>query len=239
MFEDSLVESTRHISKRRGWMTLLSTSIQSALVAVLVILPLLRTSAISLRPNSIPVIGPYHQQPESEANNSAPQAGPDTMRPTYIHVEPRLGRFSLRNQEVGGEPSPPTVPICLTDCSAGPGIPDSIGNTPSNFTLRQPDQRRPPVISQFDPGQIVRRIEPLYPPLARAAWIQGTVVMHAMISRDGVIERLQVVRSDHPMLNRAALDAVSQWRFKPYILNHEPIEVETEITVNFTLDGSR
>lgn len=63
--------------------------------------------------------------------------------------------------------------------------------------------------------------------------------MHAIISRDGVIERLQIVRSDHPMLDRAALEAVSQWRFKPYILNREPIEVDTEITVNFALGDAR
>jgi len=238
MFEDSLVESTRHLSKRRGWMTLLSTGIQIALVAFLVILPLLRTSAISLRPNSIPVIGSYHQQPMSEANNSAPQAGPNNIRPAYIQVELRSGRFSLRNQEVGRETSPPTVPICLTDCSAGPGIPDSIRNASSNFTLRQPEQRRPPVISRLDPGQIVQRVEPLYPHLAVVTRTQGLVVLHALISREGTIEQLQAL-SGHPLLVPAAINAVRQWRFRPYILNGQPIEVETEITVNFTLDGSR
>ena len=239
MFEDSLVESTRHISKRRGWMTVLSTSIQIVFVAVLVILPLLRTSAISLRPNSIPVVGPYPKQPIVEAHRNVGSADSTSIAPPAIRVARTLGHMSLRDPGAIGEPVAQPVQICLSDCRIGLNVPYAIGNSAENVILKKPEQRRPPVISQFDPGQIVRRVEPLYPPLARTARIHGMVVMHAIISREGAIERLQVVRSDHPMLNRAALDAVSQWRFKPYILNREPIEVETEITVNFTLDGAR
>ena len=232
MFEDSLEESTRHISKRRGWTTLLSTSVQIALVAFPVILPLLRTSAISVRPTVMPVFRAYAPKPASEARRSPASGGP-SIAPQAIQVELRSGRQSLHDREFAQE-SPPAVPICMIDCG-GPDVPYSIGNTPSNFTLRRPERQKPQVISQLDPGQIIRRVEPVYPPLARIARIQGTVVMHAIISRDGMIERLQIVHSDHPMLDRPALDAVSQWRFKPYILNHEPIEVETEISVNFIL----
>jgi len=93
----------------------------------------------------------------------------------------------------------------------------------------------PAKISRIDPGHIIRRVDPPYPPLARATRIQGPVTLHAVISRDGVIENLQLV-SGHPLLVRAALDAVSQWRFRPYVLNGQPIEVETEITINFILE---
>lgn len=232
MFEDSLVESTRHISKRRGWTTLLSTSVQIALVAFLVILPLLRTSAISVRPTVMPVFRPYAPKPASEARRSPASGGP-SIAPQAIQVPTTTGRLSLRDRESVGEPSPGPVQLCLSNCGPGPGFP--IGDPISNVTLRRPERQKPQVISQLDPGQIIRRVEPVYPPLARIARIQGTVVMHAIISRDGMIERLQIVHSDHPMLDRPALDAVSQWRFKPYILNHEPIEVETEISVNFIL----
>jgi len=80
-------------------------------------------------------------------------------------------------------------------------------------------------------------VQPLYPPLARMARIQGPVVVAAVISKQGVMERVQAI-SGHPMLIRAAVDAVSQWRYKPYILNGEAIEVETQITVNFVLGAN-
>ena len=86
-------------------------------------------------------------------------------------------------------------------------------------------------------GNLIRRVEPVYPPLARTARIQGSVVLSALISKDGVMENLHAL-SGPPMLVPAAISAVSQWRYRPYILNSEPIEVETQITVNFILAGN-
>jgi protein TonB len=83
-------------------------------------------------------------------------------------------------------------------------------------------------------GNLIRRVDPVYPPLARSARIQGPVVLAAVISKAGAIENLHAV-SGHPMLVPAAIDAVRQWMYRPYILNSEPIEVETQITVNFSL----
>jgi len=85
-------------------------------------------------------------------------------------------------------------------------------------------------------GLLVRRVNPNYPPLARQARIQGQVVLRAVISKDGSIENLTLV-SGHPMLAPAAIDAVKQWKYKPYLLNGEPVEVDTEVLVNFTLSG--
>src|SRR5271154_3748691 len=85
-------------------------------------------------------------------------------------------------------------------------------------------------------GLLVRRVQPNYPPLARQARISGTVVLHAVISKDGSIENLTLV-SGHPMLAPAAIDAVKQWKYRPYLLNGEPVEVDTEVLVNFTLAG--
>jgi protein TonB len=85
-------------------------------------------------------------------------------------------------------------------------------------------------------GMVLRRVQPNYPPLARQARIQGDVVLQAEISKDGAIENLRVI-SGHPMLAPAAIDAVKQWRYKPYFLNGEPVAVETQITVKFSLSG--
>ena len=85
-------------------------------------------------------------------------------------------------------------------------------------------------------GLLVHQVKPNYPPLARQARIQGTVVLQAVISKDGSIEHLTLV-SGHPMLAPAAIEAVKQWKYKPYFLNGEPVEVDTTINVNFTLAG--
>jgi len=85
-------------------------------------------------------------------------------------------------------------------------------------------------------GLLIRKIQPNYPPLARQARIEGSVLLQAEISKDGTIENLHLI-SGHPMLAPAAIEAVKQWKYKPYILNGEPVEVETQITVNFTLSG--
>src|SRR5208282_5123766 len=85
-------------------------------------------------------------------------------------------------------------------------------------------------------GLLVRKVNPVYPPLARQARVSGTVVLRAVISKDGSIENLSLV-SGHPMLAPAAIDAVKQWKYKPYLLNGEPVEVDTEVQVNFTLAG--
>lgn len=85
-------------------------------------------------------------------------------------------------------------------------------------------------------GSIISRPDPVYPPIAKAAHVQGVVILHAIISKQGTIEQLQVV-SGPPMLQTSATDAVRRWRYKPYLLNGEPTEVETTINVNFTFGG--
>jgi protein TonB len=83
-------------------------------------------------------------------------------------------------------------------------------------------------------GMLIHKVDPDYPADARAAHVQGTVVLHALISEAGTIDKLTVV-SGPPMLTPAALDAVRQWRYRPYLLNGEPTAVETTINVNFSL----
>ena len=83
-------------------------------------------------------------------------------------------------------------------------------------------------------GLLIQRVEPTYPTLAKQARVQGEVVLSAVIDTNGQIQNLQLV-SGHPMLVPAAIAAVKQWRYKPYLLNGQPVEVETTITVIFNL----
>jgi protein TonB len=81
----------------------------------------------------------------------------------------------------------------------------------------------------------MRQVQPKYPPLAKSARVQGRVEFTATISKDGTIENLQLVRG-HPLLVNAAKEAVLQWRYRPTLLNGQPVEVVTDIVVNFTLN---
>jgi protein TonB len=85
-------------------------------------------------------------------------------------------------------------------------------------------------------ASILSQTRPVYPTLARQARIQGNVVLHAIIDKDGKVAQLEVM-SGHPLLVQAALDAVKQWRYKPTLLNGDPVEVDTTITVTFTMGG--
>ena len=85
-------------------------------------------------------------------------------------------------------------------------------------------------------GLLIHKLEPTYPTLARAARVQGEVILSAVIDANGQITNLQLV-SGHPMLVPTAIAAVKQWRYKPYLLNGQPVEVETTITVIFSLSS--
>ncbi len=88
--------------------------------------------------------------------------------------------------------------------------------------------------SGVEAAQIINKVQPEYPPLAKMARIQGTVKLEAVISKDGTIQELKVI-SGHPLLVKSAVEAVQGWRYRPTLLSGEPVEVQTEIDVIFTL----
>jgi TonB family protein len=118
------------------------------------------------------------------------------------------------------------IPARGQDQSATPG-------TPTEAAPGKPMRVR--ISGNIMESQLVQRVAPVYPPLARAAQVVGTVVLHAVIAPDGSVQQLDLV-SGPPLLLQAALDAVKQWRYRPTYLNDKPIEVETTIQVVFTLD---
>ncbi len=103
----------------------------------------------------------------------------------------------------------------------------------------QPSVKKPPTRVRVSTGMqeamLIHQVKPVYPALARAARVSGSVVLQAEISKDGVIQKLQVV-SGPPLLTKAALEAVAQWRYRPTLLSGEPVEVATQIVVNFVLN---
>jgi len=83
---------------------------------------------------------------------------------------------------------------------------------------------------------LLQKTIPIYPPIAKAARVSGTVILQATISKTGTIENLRVI-SGPAMLQQSALEAVKSWRYRPYLLNNEPVEVETTVNVVFSLGG--
>ena len=143
-------------------------------------------------------------------------------------------------KEVHEEAAPATGGIAgMTGMGGGVagmgGIMGSLGTAPV-IQVKKAQTGPVRISSGVAQGNLINKPDPIYPAIARAAHIQGAVVIHATISKTGTIENL-VVDSGPPMLRPAAIDAIRQWRYKPFLLNGDPTEVETTITVNFTAGG--
>jgi protein TonB len=243
MFADSLLDSPWADRSRRGWTTLVSFAMQAVAVAGLLLLPLLYTQGlpqlqlIAALVAPVPPPAPSAPQParETRANTS------NLSRDGHVIAPPSVPREIARLDETI---APPPVFMSGLGVSGGTGDPTgrngvfgSIGGP--NVVVPPPPpatNAHPPRVSRMMEGNLTYRVQPQYPPLARQARVQGIVVLRAMISREGRIENLQVV-SGPPLLVKSAMDAVLQWRYRPYYLNNEPVEVETQVTVNFTLAG--
>ena len=148
---------------------------------------------------------------------------------TPVEVETKLTvNFTLADKPVAGS---------IAGDSPGGVPPGEIGSVKSDTTgdapQRTPSQRIR-VSSGVSQGLLVSKVSPEYPDDARAQGIQGVVLLKANIDKEGNVYKLELI-SGHPLLAPAAIEAVKQWKYRPYLLNGTPIEVETQIQVNFTL----
>jgi periplasmic protein TonB len=239
MFEDSLVESQDRIRTKSKWLAVGSFFAQGTLLLLLILYPLLHPEALPKQSMERLLIAPppprtaapvQVQHATAPASHSAlPSLQDQLQKPTTIH-----------NQVAAADPGPPLPPgiIGLGGPGNGSGIPDGIPlGSPPPIVTHPPTPKHPVTISSgVAAGQLLSPIRPIYPPIAKAARIQGTVVIEATISRAGTIENLQVTEGP-PMLRQAAIDAVAAARYRPFLLNGEPVEVQTSVRVIFSLGG--
>jgi len=236
MFAESMLETSWAHRTQRSWTTLTSFGLQIVLLGALLSVPLLRTIGLPE--------GRVLQPPVSWA------APPPLVRPVVPEHVTTLNQSNVVGNILITPPSIPRQIRMINEIEPPPQVSyntvDSVdggtGNAARNGVLNSIHDSLSHIASKpafrtstMLQGSLIRRVEPVYPPLARAARIQGPVVLAAIISTAGTIEHLQVL-SGHPMLVNAALQAVGQWRYRPYVLNGEVIEVETQITVNFKLN---
>ncbi len=218
-----------------------SMGIEILLVGLLVAAPLLTSTA---QPQTRKVSSPeftFLGNPGEHRQNQHAVTQSTAHRPLLPNPFPSLHDLvppmSARNDEAAEDSSFPDIPG--VDITGTAPITEIVGaRTPVELPhIVQPPQEKHPV--KLSEGvlaaQIISRVEPRYPPLAVQTKQSGTVVLHAIINRDGRIGALEVV-SGSPFFVQAALDAVRQWRYRPTMLNGEPVEVETTITVLFRLE---
>jgi len=244
MFEDSLLESAGKLKTRRSWTTVLSFLLQCALIGILVLVPLIYTEALPRQQLMTFLVAPPPPPPPPPPA-AMPVKVVKVIQTDLVNGQLRTPtKIPEKVAMIKEESAPPPmtmggviggVPGGVPGGSMGGVIGGIIGSTPVAVPkVATPARIR--VSAGVQQGNLISQIKPTYPPIAKAARISGAVILQAEISKQGTIENLRVI-SGHPMLVQSALDAVKQWRYKPYMLNGEPVPVETTITVNFTLSG--
>src|ERR1700758_569676 len=245
MFEDSLIESGGKLKTKRGYTSILSFLIQFMIIGVMVLIPLIFTEALP-KTVTLGFLVPPPPPPPPPPPAAAPIKIVKQVQTDIINGQLRTPtKIPQKVQMIKEDEAPP--PMASTGGVVG-GVPGGIpggqmggviGGIISSTPVAVPKVAAPQrvrVSQGVSQGLLVRKVQPNYPPLARQARIQGNVVLTAEISKDGSIENLRLV-SGHPMLAPAAIEAVKQWKYKPYFLNGEPVEVETQVTVIFSLSG--
>ena len=245
MFEDSLIESGGKLKTSRGWTSIVSFILQVMIVGVMILIPLIFTEALPKGTTMFMLVAPPPPPPPPPPA-AAPVKVVKQIQTDIVNGELRTPtKIPNKVKIIKEDEAPPPVMASAGVVGGVPGgVPGgSMGGVMGSILSATPTvapkiatPQRVRVSSGVSTGMLVRKVPPSYPPLARQARIQGTVILQATISKEGSIENLQLI-SGHPMLAPAAIEAVKQWKYKPYILNGEPVEVDTNITVNFTLSG--
>jgi len=248
MFADSILEFGQQ-NKRQSFATVTSFVLNCLAIGIMLIMPLLFTESLPkaqlLTFLVAPPPPPPPPPPAAQVQRVVRQIQTDVLNTGQLRTPTRIPQ---KVQMIREEDAPPPMPATGGVVGGVPGgIPGGqlggviggIVSATSNaavpkFVPVTPQRVR---ISQgVTKGLLIQKIEPTYPTLARSARVQGEVILSAVIDANGQITNLQLV-SGHPMLVPSAIAAVKQWRYKPYLLNGAPVEVETTITVIFSLSS--
>ena len=248
MFSDSLLEFGPQ-RKRKSVATTTSFILNCLAVGVMLIMPLVFTEDLPKAQLLTFLVAPPPPPPPpppaaQEVQRVVRQIQTDMLNTGQLRTPTKIPQ---KVQMIREEEAPP--PMTTTSGVVG-GVPGGIPGGQLGGVIGSVISASNAAVPKFVPvtpqrvrisqgvtkGLLVKRIEPAYPTLARSARVQGEVVLSAVIDTNGQITNLQLV-SGHPMLVPAALSAVREWRYKPYLLNGQPVEVETTITVIFSLQG--
>ena len=245
MFEEMVVSSQTSKKTNKPLTVLISTVIQLSLVGILILIPLIYTEALPKAMLSTMLVAPPPPPPPP----------PPPVQQQIVKVKPQV-HLMQNNQLVAPKVIPKDVKIIKEEAEPDPnmmgmqgGVPGGVAGGSMGGVLGgviggaggappppKPTQTRIKQGGAVTAASLINRVQPVYPPLARQTRVSGTVRLHAIISKDGSVQQLEVLQG-HPLLVQAALDAVRQWRYRPTLLNGEPVEVDTTIDVIFSLNS--
>lgn len=244
---DELLESSPHRQKtNKSWTVALSAVIQAMLLGILILVPLIYTEALPKAMLSTILVAPPPPPPPPPP----PAAAPVVVRkpvarlmdqgvlraPTVIPKQVAMIKEEELPPDLGAVGVTGGVPGGVPGGQAGGVLGGIIGGVSNVPPPPKEAPKRIRVGGNVQQASLISNPKPLYPPLAKQARIQGTVKLQAIIAKDGSIAQLEVL-SGHPLLVASAMDAVRLWRYRPTLLNGEPVEVVTTIDVVFTLSS--
>ncbi len=246
LFSDSLLDTSVPERKRRGLAAVLSFTFEALFIGALLILPLIYTDALPKQQLLTFLVAPPPPPPPPPAAPSVSRVMRKIQTNLLTGGQLRAPtRIPERVQMIHEEQAPPEVSGVMGGVPGGVpggqlgGVIGGIISHASNLAavpkVALPTAPKRIRISQgVTKGQLIFRVEPEYPKIALSARIQGQVLLKAIIAKDGTIKELELV-SGHPMLTQNAIQAVRQWRYRPFLLNGEPVEVETSVAVIFQI----
>ncbi|MGA2299573.1 MAG: energy transducer TonB [Candidatus Acidiferrum sp.] len=241
MFEEMVISGAKE-KTNKPWTVVVSMILQVFFLVILILIPLIYTEALPRAMMSSILLAP-------------PPPPPPPPPPAVVQVKIRP---TVRLMDAGKLVAPKAIPTQVNiikeeELPPDAGMQGIAGGVPGGIaggsmggvlggviggTKAPPPPKVTPkrvlVGGNVQAARLVNKVQPLYPPLARQTRISGTVKLHAIIGKDGSVQQLVMV-SGHPLLVQSALDAVRQWRYQPTLLNGEPVEVDTEIDVIFSL----
>jgi protein TonB len=241
VFEDSTFASCASRNPRRGWTAVVSFGLQAVVLGIAVLAPLLYTEALPVMTSYVEIpLPPGRRAAPAQPVHQASHPRPTEIREAILR-QPTMIPVHINQSPDQPEPTPPGLDSGVIGVPPGGGgsriFTDLLAATSHNAApvaaSIHPQRIR---LSSINEGLLVHKVTPAYPKLAIAAHQQGSVILQATIGRDGTIENLHAI-SGPALLISAAIEAVKQWRYRPYLLNNQPVEVETQITVNFNLGG--
>ena len=235
MFEDSTFDSTRRIRTRsRGWM-IAAFALESSILLAFILIPLVFPEALPRQFTAFLMDAPAPPPAQLPRTQPIPQtAYAPSQTPSDPFAAPSVIPHGIPKY---AGPEPEQLPT--TGWGPEPGTPGGTGNPlvaqiPPRVVIHPDVKTTVRVPSSAEEALLIRKTIPVYPPIGLAAHAEGTVILAATISKTGTIENLHVI-SGPALLQRAALDAVNTWRYRPYVLNGQPVEVETTVNVIFAL----
>ena len=232
MFNELVVSGDMQRTNK-PWSVALSATVQAVIVGVMILIPLLYTEALPKGMLNTFLVAPVPPPPPPPPQ----QVVKVVQTPKIINIQKMTAPTVIpKNISVVKDEAPVIYTNSSEGVSGGTGnvLGGLIGSGPAGPPSPPTTPQRIRVGGNVEAASLINKVSPEYPPIAKTAHVAGTVVLHAIIGKDGGIRELQYV-SGPPLLMKSAMDAVKEWRYKPTTLNGEAVEVDTTIDVVFSL----